>query len=202
VKRLPVGSLIIAGLVVAVVALAAGHMFRPAPPPAVVVDSTAVRVAMEREFAAFVALDSATAALADSSAVWAARDSVARARAQAADRRASAVATELTARLDSTSTALFMEYQAATAEIIEAKDSTIAILEAERSALYATINTHVEYEAALSASLAAERGLSAEYRAAWEAEQALRVRAERRGGIARLGVLALAGLAIYQNLGG
>lgn len=160
------------GALVAVVAILFADALRPSPGPVVVPDSAAIKVAMEREFAAFVALDSVTAALEDSSSAWAARDDSAQARAAAAAVRSQVIASDLEPRLDSTESALFAEHQAATAEIIAAKDEQIATLETENAALYATIATHIEYEATLSTTLAAERGLSVQYRIAAELAQA------------------------------
>lgn len=188
------------GALVAVVAVLAAEALRPAPVvPDVSAAEREARIARENELAALVLLDSATARLQEDSARWEAeRDSLA-AKAAEDRRRSYVIASDLTARLDSTSNALFVEYAEARDSIDAANAERIATLEAERAALYATLSTAQDYTGSLEASLAAERGLSDRYEAAWRAEEALRRRAERSNTWTRsLGAIVVAGLLIER----
>lgn len=163
-------------------------------------------IAVQRDSIALENARQAEAYTADSTR-WEADRAEARAReAEAVDRarnatiRASTVATDLTARLDSTETAMFREYQserdsidAATDGVVEAvRDQLVSVTE-DRDSLRLLLFGKDEEIAALTSENAA---LRASIESLHDRIRGL----EREGGLVKLGAIALVGVAVYDKV--
>jgi hypothetical protein len=138
--------------------------------------------------------------LADSSKAWRAADAENRVRIASLIHRANDAREALSASLDSTGTALLAEYTATTDSIIAAKDETIESLVAERSLLWARIETGDELAAGLTDEVAALRGAIDGLERANASLRTGLDSAGRQNRLLKLGGTALLGLAIYDTL--
>ena len=158
-------------------------------------DADSVENVVLRERADFLARVYSTDSL-----TWAAEADEARARAARATRRASEVAADLTARLDSVGEALFAEYRAERDSIKAADESRIMSLEAERSALWLQRD---ELGALVDGLTSENTALRQSLDAAKASNEALRdaiAKGSRQNRLLKIGGAALLGLAVWGSL--